>query len=92
MIVKDRSPRFGTPPSITTLEGDVIPLLFNDGIPMLQLRYPKDMEMTNLRHIYLTGTDTWIPSRYRVRLGGSSLPVLGVWTGLIVSITIDYNG
>ena len=64
MIVKDRSPRFGTPPSITTLEGDVIPLLFNDGIPMLQLRYPTDMEMTNLRHIYLTGTDTWIPSRY----------------------------
>jgi len=64
MIVKDRSPRFGTTPSITTLEGDVIPLLFTDGIPMLQLRYPTDMEVMNLRRIYLTGNDPWNPSRY----------------------------
>ena len=64
MIVKDRSPRFGTLPSITTLEGDVIHLLFTDGIPMLQLRYPTDMEVMSLRRIYITGTDPWNPSRY----------------------------
>jgi len=64
IIVKDRSPRFGTPPSITTLEGDVIPLLFTDGIPALQLRYPTDMEVMTMRRIYLTGTDPWNPSRY----------------------------
>ena len=45
MIVEDRSPRFGTP-SITTPEGDVIPLVFTDGIPMLPLRHPTDMEVT----------------------------------------------
>lgn len=32
MNVEDRSPRFGTPPSITTPEGDVIPLLFTDSL------------------------------------------------------------
>ena len=64
MIVEDRSPRFGTPPSITTPEGDVIPLVFTDGLPMLQLRYPTDMEVTTMRHIYITGTDAWIPSKY----------------------------
>ena len=64
MIVEDRSPRFGTPPSVTTPEGDVIPLLFTNGLPTLRLRYPKDMEVTNLRRIYLTGSDVWNPSKY----------------------------
>jgi len=64
MIVEDRSPRFGTPPSIATPEGDVIPLLFADGIPMLQLRHPTDMEVTTMRRIYVTGTDAWTPSKY----------------------------
>ena len=64
MIVEDRSPRFGTPPSITTLEGDVIPLLFTDGLPTLGLRYPTDTEVVNMRRIYLTGSNAWDPSVY----------------------------
>jgi len=64
MNVEDRSPRFGTPPSITTLEGDVIPLIFNDGLPTLRLRYPTDTELMNMRRVYLTGSDVWNPSKY----------------------------
>ena len=64
MIVEDWSPRFGTLPSITTLEGDVIPLLFTNGLPTLRLRYPTDMEIMNMRRIYLTGSDAWNPSKY----------------------------
>ena len=64
MNVEDRSPRFGTPPSITTLEGDVIPLIFDDGLPTLRLRYPTDMELMNMRRVYLTGSDVWNPSKY----------------------------
>jgi len=64
MNVEDRSPRFGTPPSITTLEGDVIPLIFNDGLPTLRLRYPTDTELTNMKRVYLTGSDVWNPSKY----------------------------
>lgn len=37
MTVQDRSPKFGTPPSITTPQGDVIPLSFNNGLPILRL-------------------------------------------------------
>jgi len=64
MNVEDRSSRFGTPPSITTPEGDVIPLLFTDGLPTLRLRYPTDMEVMNMRRIYLTGSDAGNPSKY----------------------------
>ena len=64
MIVEDRSPRFGTTPSISTPQGDVIPLSFTDGLPLLQLRYPTDMEVFSTRRIHLTGSETWDPSRY----------------------------
>lgn len=64
MNVEDRSPRFGTPPSITTPQGDVIPLLFVDGLPILRLRYPLDTEVVSLRRIHLTRSETWDPSMY----------------------------
>ena len=64
MNVEDRSPRFGAPPSITTPQGDVIPLSFIDGLPMLRLRCPTDMEVVSTRRIHLTGSGSWDPSRY----------------------------
>jgi len=66
MNVEDRSPRFGTPPSIaTTPQGDVIPLLFVDGIPILRrLLYPMDAEVISMRRIHLIENDAWDPGRY----------------------------
>ena len=41
MNVEDGSPRFGTPPSIMTPQGDVIPLSFVEGLPILHYDAPR---------------------------------------------------
>ena len=61
--VNDKSRKVkGGKQSITTLEGNVIPLKFRDGLAYMDMSSPTDEELLTLPHIPLTSDEDWDPS------------------------------
>ena len=62
--VDERSTKVkGATQSITTVDGYVIPLRFNNGLPYMQMRPYTDREWEELPHVVLTSDVEWDPSR-----------------------------
>ena len=57
MCIRDR-------PHIRSPEGYIIPLSIEQGLPILEMRPPTDLEMESLTHIYLTADNDWLPDIY----------------------------
>ena len=60
--VNDKSPAITkTTPTITTVEGCVIPISFINGLPYLKIRPYTDSEWASLIHVHLTEDKEWDP-------------------------------
>ena len=66
--VDDRSKLLGSLQSITTLEGYVLPLDFNNGLPYLPMRPYTDSEWNILPHVVFTSDVDWDPSSIDCRV------------------------
>ena len=60
--VNDRSIKTGGLQCITTLDGYIIPLVIQDGLPRMAIRPYTDTEWDTLPHVFLTGESDWDPS------------------------------
>ena len=60
--VNDRSIKTGGLQRITTLDGYIIPLIIQDGLPRMAIRPYTDAEWDTLPHVFLTGKSDWDPS------------------------------
>ena len=61
--VNDKSPIVtGEMPSITTLEGFVIPISFRNGLPYIKMRPPTKKELESLPRVPITSDKEWDPS------------------------------
>ena len=62
ITVDDKSIKVGGTQDLTTLDGIVIPLNMQDGLPYLDVHPYTDHEWEDLPHVHLTYEDDWDPS------------------------------
>ncbi|MEO1603375.1 MAG: hypothetical protein AAFU49_23535, partial [Pseudomonadota bacterium] len=62
--VDDRSMALGGKLAITTLDGYVLPLSFQNGLAYLPLRPPSDDELLDLHHVVLCSDEPWDPAAF----------------------------
>ena len=64
--INNKSPKVNdnAQPHIRTPEGYIIPLAIENGLPVLQMRPPTDLEIDTLPHVPLTSENEWNPDIY----------------------------
>lgn len=60
--VNDKAIKVGGLQRITTLDGYVIPLIIQEGLPRMNIRPFTDKEWDTLPHVFLTGEQEWDPA------------------------------